>query len=52
MPVRKGETPLALSVGGPVAEIRAQRDDLVQLLRTAVEPLKVAVARLSPVVAG
>lgn len=46
MPVPRDQEPMTLSIGGPIAEIEGSREELVELLRGAVEPLKAAVGRL------
>lgn len=46
LPVPRDHQPLALSVGGPVQEIERDKDQLVQTLRDAVKPLRVAAHRL------
>ncbi|MEN9631293.1 MAG: hypothetical protein RJA10_4521 [Pseudomonadota bacterium] len=42
IPVGDGREPMSLSVGGPLAEVRAERDDLLAVLREAIEPLRKA----------
>ena len=44
IPVGDGREPMSLSVGGPMNEVRAERDDLVAVLREAIEPLRKASA--------
>jgi IclR family transcriptional regulator, acetate operon repressor len=44
IPVADGREPMSLSVGGPMHEVRAERDDLVAVLRQAIEPLRKASA--------
>ena len=46
LPVPRGQEPLTLSLGGPLKEISAQREQMLALLREAVAPLAEA-AQLS-----
>jgi DNA-binding IclR family transcriptional regulator len=42
LPVPRGQEPLTLGLGGPMEEIKAQREHLLALLREAVAPLAAA----------
>jgi DNA-binding IclR family transcriptional regulator len=40
IPADRGADPMTISLGGPVAQIEAERDRLLDILRDAVEPLR------------
>lgn len=40
VPVSRGREPMSLSVGGPVREVRNEREQLAGVLRAAVEPIR------------
>lgn len=44
LPVPRGHTPMTLSLGGPMKEVKAERKALVQLLNDAVDGFRQAVA--------
>jgi len=44
VPVPRDREPMSLSVGGPMREVKSQRDELAAVLREAVEPIRRASA--------
>ena len=44
VPVARDREPMSLSVGGPMREVRNEREQLAAVLREAVEPIRQASA--------
>lgn len=42
LPVPRGHAPLTLSLGGPIEEIDSEKDNLLEILLTAVKPFEKA----------